>query len=124
KSLVHENVTNFVQRFYLIADTEADEVGRAAQIDIVVGPRVCSPGDGQCGTDELLVCNDAQNGFASARACAFGCDATTVQCNPPQNAQCKGAVDILARGGTFTGQIQEYENTYTAGLDSCLSPAQ
>ncbi len=116
EEFAYTNTTAAAQDLFLILDSEAGTLG-AVDMNIVVGPSLCTAGMQRCNGTALETCNTAGIGY-DAKSCAFGCDTATVTCTRPPNDLCgAGAIDVSA-GGTFTGTVQDYNNDYDA-TSSC-----
>lgn len=120
KSLVWTNPSNQSQRVYVVADGGKSWIGNA-KIQIAHGPPVCEPNSTQCVSDTLETCNISGTAYQTSRECSFGCGITAgkAACNLGENNVCKGAFDILARGGTYEGFIDDYTNNYNPSGRGC-----
>lgn len=121
--LVYHNTSSQRQRVYVIADSGPSLITAQAKIDIRVGAPSCEPGSSVCGALGREVCGPAGIEFELTRPCPFGCDNADASCAPVENNTCKGAVDILAWGGTFTGMIDDYLDNYNPGFNGCTGRA-
>ncbi|MBA2663023.1 MAG: PPC domain-containing protein [Bradymonadaceae bacterium] len=120
ETLVYRNASSQTERLFLIADSGPSLITALSTIAIESGQQSCAPGAARCTADEREVCNAAGTRFVSERPCPFGCNAQEARCEPAQNDSCKGAVDILAAGGSFTNLIDDYVNSYNPGDGGCV----
>ncbi|MBA2663024.1 MAG: hypothetical protein H0U74_12070 [Bradymonadaceae bacterium] len=120
KTLVWQNPSTETRRIFVIADAGKNWGGRAT-INISTGPVVCGAAESRCVGDDLEVCNVSQTAFETSRTCYFGCNAngSPQRCNPALNQVCKGALDIVGIGGSFSGMIDDYTNNYNPGRRGC-----
>ncbi|MFU8805884.1 MAG: PPC domain-containing protein, partial [Bradymonadaceae bacterium] len=120
--LVYRNDSDDVMNLYLIADSRAAAVVGVSTIDILVGYPICNDNERRCTGENLEVCSASRLSYDLERSCSFGCHTspgTAAACGPIENMQCKGAVDIVARGGSFSDLIQLYSNDYNPGTSGC-----
>lgn len=117
--LVYHNASAQMERLYVIADSGPSLITALAHIDIQVGVPSCEPGDSMCGALGREDCGAAGIRYELTRPCPFGCDDSDASCAPVENNTCKGAVDIVAWGGTFTGLIDDYVDSYNPGAGGC-----
>lgn len=120
KTLVWQNGSTQSERIYVVADG-GKQIGGPATITIAHGPIVCTPNSTQCTGDTLEICNISGTTYQTSRECSFGCGITAgrAACNIGENNVCKGAFDILARGGTYEGFIDDYTNSYDPRSEGC-----
>lgn len=124
--LVYRNDSDDVMNLFVIADSNAAAVVGTSQIEILIGFPICNDSERRCQSDDLQRCSESRLSFDLERPCPFGCDQAPGQnasCAPIENNQCKGAVDIVARGGTYSDLIQLYTNDYNPTFSGCTGMA-
>ena len=82
---------------FIVADSQDRSSTGFADIVIVTGVQICTPGETQCNGAFVETCNDLGTGY-DATLCSFGCAGGF--CNAVPNDECGGAIDILASTNT------------------------
>ncbi|MFU8803581.1 MAG: hypothetical protein ACNA8W_07220, partial [Bradymonadaceae bacterium] len=121
KELVWTNTRATAMQVFLIADGGSGWAG-TGYVEISTGAVTCEPGEPACLDDDALgVCNGAGTSLNYERPCGFGCDDSIepAACLEATNGLCRGAVDIAARGGSFSGVIDDYADNYDPDSMGC-----
>ncbi len=108
------------EHLFVVVDSSSSFSG-SANVTIETSPIICVPNSKTCVGDDLDVC-DSRGTTKALTACAYGCDATTNNCNPGLNDVCATAFDVSA-GGSFNGFQADYANDYQPDA-SCISSAR